>query len=220
MSLWVLLAGGTWINCISSPTKPWTVYHILVFWMFYLLVWEEEITSVSTNIPLSFTVGIFFYTFVFRHKDGAPSRFPVLVCGPDPHLWPWQISCDILFRTAVRKEVFLLCRWTAELFSWVATEKHDKSKWMQKNGEETVAGRSQFNLWAPVASSKEIYTLLQKRGGRVNAAAEYSWSAGESSAAMEIMRMAPAVPSLSHTLWGHCWRPAGAHCSGDAAGEV
>lgn len=55
-------------------------------------------------------------------------------------------------------------RWTAELFSWVATEKHDKSKWMQKNGEETVAGRSQSNLWAPVASSKEIYTLLQKKG--------------------------------------------------------
>lgn len=75
---------------------------------------------------------------------------------------------------------------------------------MQKNGGETVAGRSQSNLRAPIASSKEIYTLLQKRGGRVKAAAEDSPALQESSAAMEIMRMAPAVPSLSHTLWGHC----------------
>lgn len=43
----------------------------------------------------------------------------------------------------------------------------------------------------------------KKRGWRIKAAAEDSWSAGESSAAMEIMRTAPAVPSRSHTLWGH-----------------
>lgn len=49
-------------------------------------------------------------------------------------------------------------------FSWVATERYDKSKCMQKNGGETVAGRTQSNLWAPIASSKEIYTLLQKKG--------------------------------------------------------
>lgn len=55
---------------------------------------------------------------------------------------------------------------------------------------------------SPTASSKEIYTLLQKRGGRVKAAAEDSWSAGESSAAMEIMKTSPAVPSLSQTQLG------------------
>lgn len=55
---------------------------------------------------------------------------------------------------------------------------------------------------SPTASSKEIYTLLQKRGGRIKAAAEDSWSAGESSAAMKIMRTAPAVPSLSQTQLG------------------
>lgn len=38
----------------------------------------------------------------------------------------------------------------------------------------------------------------------MKAAAEDSWNVEESSAAMEIMRTAPAVPSRSHTLWGHC----------------
>lgn len=56
----------------------------------------------------------------------------------------------------------------------------------------------------PLLLQRKYTPSCKKRGGRVNAAAEYSWSAGESSAAMEIMSTAPAVPSLSHTLWGHC----------------
>lgn len=68
MSLWVLLAGGTWINCIASPTKSWTVYHVLVLWMLYLLVSKEEIISVPTHIPVFFTVVMFFCTYLFLDK--------------------------------------------------------------------------------------------------------------------------------------------------------
>lgn len=45
-------------------------------------------------------------------------------------------------------------------------------------------------------------TKKKRERWRIKAAAEDSWSAEESSAAMEIMRMAPAVPSQSHTLSG------------------
>lgn len=66
--------------------------------------------------------------------------------------------------------------------------------------EKQLQGELSLIYEPPLLLQRKYIPSCKKRGGRVKTAAEDSWSAGESSAAMEIMRTAPAVPSLSHTL--------------------
>lgn len=159
----------------------------------------------NQHSPLLHCGHVLLHMLVFRHKDGVPSRFPALDHGHSPHLWPQQICCGILYRTEVRRETLLSCRRTNTSLVSSAVLKlllkdMTRVNECRKMEEKQLQGEICLIYEPPLLLQRKYIPSCKKRRGGVKAAAEDSWSAGESSAAIEIMRTAPAVLNLSHTF--------------------
>lgn len=155
----------------------------------------------------------------------CPFRVPTVpACATGSHVRAWQICCDVLFRTAVRREVFYLHRWkkihpkccSHELLLKDTT----KSKMNAEKQEKQLQGEVSL-IYEPHCFFKgNIYPLTKKgREGKSS-----SWGFLECRRILSCHGnnedLTSCSQSVPNTARCHCWRQSGTLCSGDAAREV